>query len=136
MHLIYRFIFGTKKVETDIKHAEKFMVSLVENGSLQQVDLDFKVDKKMSDILTIVGYGKIVTVALKTEKNKQAQYMVCPPVRTNTINDIHISSLKELKIRVKIQEVYKQSKFTGYTISPSGKVILIFKGCTSLLLAR
>ncbi|XP_063434326.1 transcription intermediary factor 1-beta-like [Mytilus trossulus] len=118
---------GMKKIETDIDHAEKFMVSLLENGSLQQVDLDLKVDKKMSDILTIVGYGKISrsstapTVSMQAGKNKQAQYFVCPPVGTKTIDDIHISSHKKLKL----PEVYIGRQLTGCTISPTGKIILV-----------
>lgn len=117
---------GMKKVETDIDHAEKFMMTLLENGSLQQVELDFKVTRKISDILTIAGYGKISritsspTVAIEIEKNKQAQYLVAPSIRTKIIDDVHISSHKKLKIPG--EDI--QRRLIGCTISPTGKVIL------------
>ncbi|XP_076103649.1 uncharacterized protein LOC143072548 [Mytilus galloprovincialis] len=121
-----QIFIGMKKVETDIDHAEKFVMSLLENGSVQQVDLDFKVDKNMSDILTIVGYGKIsrssssFTVSMQTEKNKQAQYLVVPSIGTKTINNIHLTHKK-----LTIPGVQKNSKFSGCTISPTGDVILV-----------
>ncbi|XP_052101088.1 uncharacterized protein LOC127735040 [Mytilus californianus] len=118
---------GMKKIETDIEHAEKLMVSLLEDGSLQQVDINFKEDHKMSDILSIAEYGKISritsspTVTMKTEKNKQAQYLVASPIATKTIDDINLSSHKKLKI----PEENKTSKFTGCTITPTGNIVLV-----------
>ncbi|XP_052101435.1 uncharacterized protein LOC127735322 [Mytilus californianus] len=118
---------GMKKIKTDIEHAEKLMVSLLEDGSLQHVDIDFKEDHKMSDILSIAAYGNISritsspTVTIKTEKNKQAQYFVASSIAAKSINDIKLSSHKKLKI----PEVNKASRFTGCTITSSGKIILV-----------
>ncbi|XP_052101090.1 transcription intermediary factor 1-beta-like [Mytilus californianus] len=118
---------GMKKVETDIEHAEKFVMSLLEDGSLQQVDIDFKMDHKLFDILSIKGYGNISrttsssAVVMKTEKNKQAQYLVAPSRATRTINDINISSHR----KVKITKNNKYSLFTGCTIRPTGQIVLV-----------
>ncbi|CAC5411428.1 unnamed protein product [Mytilus coruscus] len=66
----------------------------------------------MSDILSIAGYGKISritsfpTVTMKTEKNKQAKYLVASPIATKSIDDINLSSHKKLKIPEKYGHVF------------------------------
>lgn len=76
--------------------------------------------------MTIAGYGKIsrITsspkVAIEIKKNKQAQYLVAPSIRTKTIDDMHISSHKKLKIPG--EDI--QRRLIGCIISPTGKVIL------------
>lgn len=118
---------GMKKVATDIENAEKFVVSLVEDGSLHQSDIDIKMDRKISDIFSIEGYGKISritsspSVIILTEKNKQAQYLVTASSTKRTIDDINFSSHR----KIKIPELNLQSRFTGCTITPSGNIILV-----------
>ncbi|XP_063435845.1 uncharacterized protein LOC134716768 [Mytilus trossulus] len=120
---------GMKRIEKDIDHEEKFVVSLLEDGSLQQVDIEFKENRKMCDLLSIAEYGKISriasspTVAIKLEKNKQAQFLVAPSFEKKTINDIHLSSHRKLKIPD--LNLNSPSMFTGCTITPSGKIVLV-----------
>ncbi|XP_063435844.1 uncharacterized protein LOC134716767 [Mytilus trossulus] len=125
---------GMKKIEKDIDHEEKLVVSLLEDGSLQQVDIEFKENRKMCDVLAIAEYGKISriasspTVAIKLEKNKQAQFLVAPSFEKKTINDIHLSSHRKLNI----PEFNKQSMFTGCTITPTGKIVLVDWECDNV----
>ncbi|CAG2218249.1 unnamed protein product [Mytilus edulis] len=118
---------GMKKIETDIEHEEKFIESLLEDGSLQQVDIDFKENHKLTDIFSIADYGKLSriasspAVAVKLEKNKQAQFLVAPSVEKKTINDINLSSHRKLTI----SKLNSPSRFTGCTITPSGKIVLV-----------
>ncbi|XP_063431449.1 uncharacterized protein LOC134714135 [Mytilus trossulus] len=118
---------GMKRMETDIEHEEKFIESLLEDGSLQQVDIDFKENQKLTDIFSIADCGKISriasspTVAVKLEKNKQAQFLVALSVEKKTINDINLSSHRKLKI----PELNNPSMFTGCTITPTGKIVLV-----------
>ncbi|XP_063431447.1 uncharacterized protein LOC134714133 [Mytilus trossulus] len=122
-----QYFVGMKKIEKDIEHAEKFVLSLLENGSLQQVDIDFEMDHKLSDILSIPEYGKISrvtnshTVALKLEKHKQAQFLVPPSISSKQITDINFSLHRKLTI----PEINKPSRFRGCTITPTGKIVLV-----------
>ncbi|XP_063434348.1 E3 ubiquitin-protein ligase TRIM71-like [Mytilus trossulus] len=118
---------GMKKIETDIEHEEKFIESLLEDDSLQQVDIVFKENQKLTDIFSIADYGKISRiassqiVAVKLEKNKQAQFLVKPSVEKKRINDINLSLHRKLKI----PELNILSMFTGCTITPTGKIVLV-----------
>ncbi|XP_071168475.1 uncharacterized protein [Mytilus edulis] len=119
---------GMKKIETDIEHEEKFVVSLLEDGSLQQVDIDFKHNHKLPDIFSTADYGKIFriasspTIAIKLEKNKQAQFLVAPSVEKKTINDINVSSHRKLKLP---ELLNYPSRFTGCTITTAGRIVLV-----------
>ncbi|CAG2234734.1 unnamed protein product [Mytilus edulis] len=74
--------FGGKLFEADIQNEEKFMQSLIEDGSIQQINLTWRMEDKMCDILSIEKMGEISvianppTITMTTEREKQAQQMI------------------------------------------------------------
>ncbi|CAC5411426.1 unnamed protein product [Mytilus coruscus] len=117
---------GMEKVESDKEHGQKLMMSLLDDGSLQQIDIDFKMDSKILDILSIAEFGKISSitsspsVAIKTNRGKQAQYLVAPSIG-KTIDDINLFSYRKLKI----PKCNACSRSTGCTITPTGQISFV-----------
>ncbi|XP_071174181.1 uncharacterized protein [Mytilus edulis] len=101
------------------------MMSLIEDGCLQQLNLQWRMDAKMSDILSMTKIGEISvipkpsTISVTTDREKQAQQMI--PKIPKTINDIQLTLLK----KVEIQKGKKRIAITGCTIMPSGKIVFV-----------
>ncbi|CAC5373365.1 unnamed protein product [Mytilus coruscus] len=116
---------GGKMFEAEIQKEEKFMQSLIEDGDLQQINLQCKIDDKMSDILSMLKIGEISvitkppTITMTTERDKQAQQMV--PTIPKTINDIN----PILVTRFKIYKGRKELGITGCTIMPKRKMVFV-----------
>ncbi|CAG2201133.1 unnamed protein product [Mytilus edulis] len=93
--------FGCKMFEAEIHKEEKFMQSLIEDVSLQQISLRCRIDDKISDILSMTKIGEISvttnppTITLTMDRDKQAQHIV--PTTSKTINDINPTLLKKLR---------------------------------------
>lgn len=117
--------FGGKMFEAKIQEEEKFMMSLIEDGSLQQINLQWKMDDKMSDILSMTKIGDISvitnppTITMTTDREKQAQQIV--PMISKTINDINLTSLKQFEV----SKGKKRIAIAGCTIMPSGNIVLV-----------
>ncbi|XP_052093900.1 uncharacterized protein LOC127729954 [Mytilus californianus] len=117
--------FGGKMFEAEIQKEEKFMQSLIEDGSLQQINLQCKLDDKMSDILSMTKIGDISiitnspTITLTIDRDKQAQHMV--PTISKTMNDINPTLLKKFEIPKGEIGI----GITGCTIMPSRKIVFV-----------
>ncbi|CAC5373380.1 unnamed protein product [Mytilus coruscus] len=111
--------------EAEIQKEEKFMQSLIEDGSLEQVNLKCRIDDKMSDILSMTKIGEILVISnppiitLTTETDKQAQKIV--PTLSKTINDISLNLLQSFEISKRETEI----AITGCTIMPSGEMVFV-----------
>ncbi|XP_071142904.1 E3 ubiquitin-protein ligase TRIM71-like [Mytilus edulis] len=119
--------FGGKMFEADIQKEEKFMQSLIEDGSIQQINIICRIDNKMSDIISMKKIGEISvkvdppTITITTEREKQAQQMV--PKISNTINDINLTLLK----RFEISNRGGYSEISGCTIMPTREIVFVDK---------
>ncbi|CAC5373383.1 unnamed protein product [Mytilus coruscus] len=76
-----QIFFGGKMFEAEIQKEEKFMQSLIEDGSLQQINLECKIADKVSDILSMTEIGEIsaitnLTTITLTIDREQAQQMI------------------------------------------------------------
>ncbi|CAC5373379.1 unnamed protein product [Mytilus coruscus] len=117
--------FGGKMFEAEIQKEEKFMQSLIEDGSLHQINLKCGIYDKMSDILSMTKIGEISaitdlqTIILTMDRDKQAQKIV--PMILKTINDIKPT----LRGAFDIPPGKKQVLVTGCTIMPTGKIVIV-----------
>ncbi|CAG2213209.1 unnamed protein product [Mytilus edulis] len=115
--------FGGKMFESEIQKEEEFMMSLIEDGCLQQLNLQWRMDAKMSDILSMTKISEISvipkpsTISVTTDREKQAQQMI--PKIPKTINEIQLTLLKTIEI----QKGENRIGITGCTIMPSGKIV-------------
>ncbi|CAG2192551.1 unnamed protein product [Mytilus edulis] len=93
--------FGGKMFESEIQKEEEFMMSLIEDGCLQQLNLQWRMDAKMSDILSMTKISEISvipkpsTISVTTDREKQAQQMI--PKIPKTINEIQLTLLKTIE---------------------------------------
>ncbi|CAC5373366.1 unnamed protein product [Mytilus coruscus] len=116
---------GRKMFEAEIQKEEKFMQSLIEDGDLQQINLQCRIDDKMSDILSMTKFGEISvianppTITMTTVRDKQAQQIV--PTISKTINDINLTLLT----RFEISKGRKELGITGCTFMPSRKMVFV-----------
>lgn len=113
---------GSKMIETEIQKHEIFMQSLFDDGSLQKMDINCKIEDKITDILstvTLLGTISIESssplVVIKTEKETQAQTMSLNHVPPSNINDITLT----------LQSKFNFPGITGCTISSIGEIVLI-----------
>ncbi|VDI72449.1 Hypothetical predicted protein [Mytilus galloprovincialis] len=117
--------FGGKMFEAEIQKEEMFLKSLTEDGSFQHIHLKFRIDDKMSDILSITKIGEILTIknpptiTLAMDRNKQAQQSV--PKIPKTINDINPTLLN----KIEIPKGGRGNNISGCTIMPSGKLVFV-----------
>ncbi|CAC5373367.1 unnamed protein product [Mytilus coruscus] len=116
---------GGKMFEAEIQKEEKFIQSLIEDGDLQQINLQCRIDDKMSDILSMTKIGEISvitkqpTISMTTERDKQAQQMV--PTIPKTINDINPTLLTRFEISNRV----KKLGITGCTVMPTRKMVFV-----------
>ncbi|CAG2214383.1 unnamed protein product [Mytilus edulis] len=113
---------GSKMIETEIKKYETILQSLFDDGSLQKIDINCKIEDKITDILSnVTSLGSISIksstplVSMKTGKEIQAQTRSLPYVPPSTINDITMT----------LRRTYNFSGIAGCSTSPTGDLILI-----------
>ncbi|VDI82532.1 Hypothetical predicted protein [Mytilus galloprovincialis] len=117
--------FGGKVLDAKIQSEERFMVSLLEDRSLQQINLQCRMDDKMWDILSMTQIGDIYVVTkppaitIKTDRENQAQ-KILPPI-SKTIDHINLISLK----RFEVSKGKKRIAIAGCTIMPSGNIVFV-----------
>ena len=116
---------GGKMFEAEIQKEEKFMQSLIEDGDLQQINLQCKIDDKLSKILSLTKMGEISvtanqpTITITMDRENQAQQMI--PKITKTINDINL----KLLTRFEISKGKTGLEISGCTILPSRKMVFV-----------
>ncbi|CAG2201130.1 unnamed protein product [Mytilus edulis] len=99
-----------KMFEAEVQNEEKLLQSLIEDGSLQQINLQFRIDDKMSEILSLTRIGEISvitkkpTITLTMDRDDQAQHLL--PKISKSINDINLSLLKHLKYQMRKYNLY------------------------------
>ncbi|XP_052087115.1 uncharacterized protein LOC127724235 [Mytilus californianus] len=113
---------GSKMIETEIQKHEIFMQSLYDDGSLRKLDINCKIEDKITDVLstaTLLGAISIESssplVVMKREKETQAQTRSLKHVPPSTINDITMT----------LQSKFNFLGITGCTFSSTGDIILI-----------
>jgi hypothetical protein len=113
---------GGRTILREVEEEEMYVTTLLEDNSLQQVNLCYRPEEKMVAINNIEIFGSVCretnppTINIKREKDKQAQIItITPPVRNVSINDINLVLLRTKK--------RLSSKITGCTITPNGKLI-------------
>ncbi|VDH97213.1 Hypothetical predicted protein [Mytilus galloprovincialis] len=124
---------GSKMIETEIKKHEIFMQSLFEDGSLQKIDLNCKIEDKISDLLsTVTSFGSLSVesssplVVLQTEKGKQAQIGTLYRAPPTPINDITMMFKRKLEL----------NNIIGCSISSNGDIVLLDNSKKCLLFLK
>ncbi|XP_063435946.1 uncharacterized protein LOC134716864 [Mytilus trossulus] len=124
---------GSKMIETEIQKYGTFMQSLFDEGSLRMIDINSKIDNKITHILlnaTSLGTISIESssplVFMKSGKELQAQTRSLQHVPPSTIND------KIMTLQRKF-DIYGN---TGCSISPTGDLIIIDHGNYGLLIYK
>ena len=120
---------GSKTIEEEVKKEEKYILTLSEDGCLQQLNLKCTIDKKIKGIMsTMTSFGSVSietsppSVVIKTMKSKQAQIMsVIQPPSVKSINDFKLT----LHHTFDIPKGKNTTNITGCIVSPNGKVILV-----------
>ncbi|VDI82375.1 Hypothetical predicted protein, partial [Mytilus galloprovincialis] len=125
---------GGKMFEADIQKEGKFVQSLVEDGDLQQINLQYEIDDKLSKILSFTKMGEIsVTVnpptfTITMSGEKQAQQII--PTIPKTINDINL----KLLTRFELSKGRTRLEISGCTILPSRKMVFVDRSNHSLVI--
>ena len=120
---------GSKIIEEEVKKKEEYLKAISEDGCLQQLNLIYTINRKITDILsTITTFGSVSietsppSVVIKTIKAKQAQIMsVIQPPSVKSINDIKLT----LHTTINIPKVKGNNTITGCIVSPNGKMIFV-----------
>ena len=110
---------GGRTLLCEVEEEEMHVTTLLENNSLQQVNLCYRPEEKMvaiNNIEILCRETNPPAINIKREKDKQAQIMnITPPVRNVSIYDINLVLLRK-KERL-------SREITGCTITPNGKFI-------------
>ena len=120
---------GSKAIEEEVKKEEKYIMAVSEDGCLQQLNLECRIDDKIKGILsTMTSFGSVSietsppSVVIKTMKSKQAQMMsIIQPPSVKSINDIKFT----LHNTFNIPNGKYNICITGCIVSPNGKMILV-----------
>lgn len=130
-----QIFLGSKTIESDVEKEDKFVRSLSEDGSLQNMSLRYTVDDKISNILTqITSFGSISietspTLDLpKLEKDKQAQIMQQHTPRL--ISDFNLI----LQSTFSIPKLMKPPNINGCVICADGKMIFTDRNNNKLVI--
>ncbi|VDI54917.1 Hypothetical predicted protein [Mytilus galloprovincialis] len=122
---LQRFL-GKKQIESEVAKSERYINSLVEDGSLQQVSLNCSIDSNVSGILSsISSFCTISTelsnpnILLMKEKEKQAQIMTVQPPAQTSIHDTKIQLIQTFTLPKGRNPTY----IIGCTINQSGKMV-------------
>ena len=124
------FLGGTT-ILREVEEEQMYVTTLLEENSLQQVNLCYLTEANMAAINNIEIFGSVCretnppAINIKRGKDKQAQIMtITPPVRNVSIHDINLVLLRK-----------KDSlgdNITGCTITPIGKFIFANYGMKGL----
>jgi DNA-binding beta-propeller fold protein YncE len=120
---------GSKAIEEEVKKEEKYIMTLSEDGCLQQLNLKCNIDEKIKGIMSkMTSFGSVSvetsppSVVIKTMKSKQAQIMsVIQPPSVKSINDFKLT----LHHTFDIPKGRNTTCITGCIVSPNGKMILV-----------
>ncbi|CAC5418663.1 unnamed protein product [Mytilus coruscus] len=113
---------GAKIFEVEIQKKEEYLQSLSDDGSLQEVFINFEVNDEVSKILSIQKFSSVSTerksplVVLKKETDKQAQILRMPVATSRSIQDIKPTQQQTMTVPKQI---------TGCSMNPSGKFIFV-----------
>jgi hypothetical protein len=119
----------SKAIEEDVKKEEENLMTLSEDGGLQQLNIRYNINTKIKDILsTITTFGSVSietgppSVAIKTTKAKQAHIMsVIQPPSVKSINDIKLT----LHITFNIPKGIWSIGITGCIVCLNGRMIFV-----------
>ncbi|XP_071169026.1 transcription intermediary factor 1-alpha-like [Mytilus edulis] len=122
---------GSKMIETEIQKHETLLQSLFDDGSLRKIDINCKIEDKITDVLsTVNSLGSISIepssplVVMKLGKEIQAQCLQhIPPL---TINDLTMT----------LQSKFQFKLITGCFFSSTGDIVLIDHGNHRLLILK
>ncbi|CAG2204654.1 unnamed protein product [Mytilus edulis] len=113
---------GSKMIENEIKKHELFMQSLYKDDSLQKIDLNCKIEDKISDLMSAVtSFGLIsvdassTLVEMQSEKDKQAQIGTLNHAPPTTFSDI----------KMKLKRKFEFTHVTGCSLSSTGDIFLL-----------
>jgi len=128
---------SSKAIEEEIKKEEEYLLALSKDGCLQQLNLRYNINTKITDIVsTITMFGSVYletsppSIVITTMKAKQAQIMAAmqhPSVKS--INDIKITLHATFNILEPEDDIY----LTGCFVFPNGKMIFV-DNCNSRLI--
>ena len=122
---------GGRTILREVEEEEMNVTTLLEEKCLQQVNVCYRPEPKMTAINTIEIFGSVCretnppVINIKRGKDKQAQIVtITPPVRNVSIHDMNLVLLR------------KKERFcnqiTGCTITPNGKFIFADFGTKGL----
>ena len=130
----------SKAIAEDVKKEEEYLMTLSEDGGLQQLNIRYNINTKIKDILsTITTFGSVSietsppSVGIKTMKDKQAEtmsFMEHPSVKS--INDIKLT----LHTTFKIPNRTGYNYITGCTVCPNGKMIFVDYNNSRLIILK
>ncbi|XP_052102336.1 uncharacterized protein LOC127735932 [Mytilus californianus] len=110
----------------EVETENKYLEPLFQDGSLYQNELKCDISEKISDILTtITVFGSVSietsqpAIIYKSKKKIQAQILSAIPHHPKSIDTISISLRSKLPF-----PAISQSSFRGFTVSPSGFIVL------------
>ena len=114
---------GGRTILREVEEEEMHVIKLLEDKCLQQVNLCYRPDAKMTGINNIEIFGSVCretnpsAINIKRGKDKQTHIMtITPPVSNVSIHDINLVLLRK-KERI-------CNNITGCTITPNGKFIV------------
>ncbi|XP_063435161.1 uncharacterized protein LOC134716228 [Mytilus trossulus] len=124
---------GSKMIETEIKKHELSMQSLYKDDCLQKIDLNCKIEDKISDVLsTVSSFGSISVdassplVEMQTDKAEQAQIRTFSHAPPTSINDIKITLKSKLDFSFVIGCAFS-SNGDIFMVSYEKKCLLVLK---------
>ncbi|CAG2251627.1 TRIM2_3 [Mytilus edulis] len=131
---------GSKSIEAEVEAEEKYLHSLIKDGSLDQIVLRMKIDTKLTNIESIIeSFGTVTSetepplVVLKSGKDKQAQIMsVVPRVDLISVDEIKLSQISHFTVKEKKRR--QPYEIRGITVLPDGRIILADSGRSRLFI--
>ena len=120
---------GSKTIEEEVKKEEEYLMTLSEDGGLQQLNIRYNINTKIKDILsTITTFGSVSietspqSVVIKTMKANQAHIMhVIQHPSVKSINDIKLT----LHSTFNIPKGKGNINITGCIVCPNDKIIFV-----------
>ncbi|CAC5397633.1 unnamed protein product [Mytilus coruscus] len=98
---------GIKMIETEVQKYEIFIQSLFDGGSLRKMDINCKIEDKITDVLTTVASLGTISiesssplVVMKTGNKIQAQIRSLQHVPPSTINDMTMTLQSKFRNRL------------------------------------
>ncbi|XP_071126756.1 uncharacterized protein [Mytilus edulis] len=129
---------GSKMIEAAVEIEEKYIQSLIKDGSLQQNLLKCKIDDKIVRLTSIKSFGNIsiesgcLSVTLKTEKEKQTQILTSIPLPIErTVDNIKLSIASKIDMT---GDLFKKSDIRGAVILSNGQILFADSSQRKLIL--